>query len=156
MKKFSDLGALDDWLLKEAIKQSQHGISIEDEMIPKSIVQLGRPWINLYATNLFEGEVGNGGLRQFFDNSAGALAPIVRDALLEIGLVRYSATIRQLIAVLGAEYPLDQAVRFDMMEINPTFQKMLDQGNDQIDVWGKEFISARQKYAKINDLIVES
>ncbi|WP_166675459.1 DUF4375 domain-containing protein [Neorhizobium sp. R1-B] len=70
---YDDLGSLDDWLLKQAIEQAKDGISIEDQLIPVTVIRLGQPHVYLYATVIFDGEVANGGLQQFFDNSSGAL-----------------------------------------------------------------------------------
>lgn len=63
---YSDLGSLDDWLLAEAIAQAKRAISIEDELAPEAVGRLGQPYVYLYATLIFEGEVANGGLHQFF------------------------------------------------------------------------------------------
>jgi hypothetical protein len=81
-----DLGSLDDWLLQQGIEQAEREVSIENQLIPQTVKGLGQPHVYLYATLIFDGEVANGGLQQFFENASGALAPTVRDALREMAL----------------------------------------------------------------------
>ncbi|MEO3997619.1 DUF4375 domain-containing protein [Mesorhizobium sp. CAU 1732] len=150
---YDDLGSLDDWLFEQAIEQAARGISVEDELIPGTVERLGLPYIYLYATAIFDGEVANGGLPQFFENSSGALAPCVRDALQEMGLHHYAAIMTQLITAFGAEYPRNQRVRVDKVESDTFLQEMLDRGDHSIDVWSRDFILARDKYAKRNDAL---
>ncbi|RUM00196.1 DMP19 family protein [Rhizobium chutanense] len=150
---YNDLGSLDDWLLKQGIEQAERGISIEDELIPGTVQRLGLPYVYLYATVVFDGEVANGGLPQFFENSSGALAPIVRDALQAMEVADYATIMTQLIDAFGPEYPRNQWVRVDKIESDTSIQKMLDRGYHAIDVWSREFILARDKYARKNELL---
>ncbi|TCV68626.1 DUF4375 domain-containing protein [Neorhizobium sp. S3-V5DH] len=150
---YDDLGSLDDWLLRQAIEQAEHGISIEDQLIPQTVLRLGQPHVYLYATVIFDGEVANGGLQQFFDNSSGALAPTVRDALQEMRLPKYAATIGQIIGGFGEQFPRNQNDRMDQVDRDPRLQIMLDTGSDSIDVWSKEYILARETYARKNRLL---
>lgn len=148
---YNDLGSLDDWLFREAISQAERGFFI-DELIPVTVELLGRPYVYLYATVIFDGEVANGGLDQFFLNSSGALAPVVRDALREMELHDYADIMTQVIDTFGPEYPRSQGARMDRMDSDPALQKILDRGYEAIDVWSKEFIFAREKYARKNGL----
>jgi hypothetical protein len=150
---FKDLGAADDWLLKQAILQAERGISIENELIPGTIEPLGRPYIFLYATVIFDGEVANGGLPQFFENPSGALAPIVRDALQDMGLYDYATIMTQIINAFGPEYPRQQWVRVDRIDMDTALQELLDRGYHAIDTWSREFILARETYARKFDLV---
>ena len=150
---YNDLGSLDDWLLRQAIEQADRGISLEDELVPGTVERLGQPYIYLYATVIFDGEVANGGLPQFFDNSSGALAPIVRDALQEMELRHYATIMTQLINAFGLEYPLNQSARMDKIDMDPALQAMLDRGDHAIDVWSREFILARENYARKHELL---
>jgi hypothetical protein len=110
---YGDLGSLDDWLLRQAIEQAEQGVSIEGQLIPQVVARLGQPCEYLYATVIFEAEVANGGLRQFFDNSSGALAPTVLDALQEMLLPEYADIMGQIIDEFGAQFPRDQIDRMD-------------------------------------------
>ena len=148
---FDDLDALDEWLTRQAIDQIEHGVSVEDELIPKTVERLGQPCIYLYATTIFDGEVANGGINQFFDNTSGALAPVVRDALREMELLNYATIMAQIIDAFGPEYPRSQVDRADRID-GPAIQELLDRGYDTIDVWSDEFISARTTYARKNKL----
>ncbi|WP_157949019.1 DMP19 family protein [Neorhizobium huautlense] len=150
---YDDLGSLDDWLLRQAIEQAEHGISIEDQLIPQTVLRLGQPHVYLYATVMFDGEVANGGLQQFFDNSSGALAPTVRDALQEMLLPEYADIIGQIIEGFGEQFPRNQNDRMEQVDRDPRLQIMLDTGSDSIDVWGKEYILARETCARKNRLL---
>ncbi|WP_161492673.1 MULTISPECIES: DUF4375 domain-containing protein [unclassified Rhizobium] len=152
---YNDLGSLDDWLLKQGIEQAERGISIEDELIPGTVEQLGLPYGYLYATVIFDGEVANGGLPQFFENSFGALAPIVRDALQAMELRHYATIMTQLLNASGPEYPRNRWVRVDKIDSDTSVQEMLDRGYHAIDVWSREFILARDNYARKNELLNE-
>ncbi|CAM5390097.1 hypothetical protein MAUB1S_06649 [Mycolicibacterium aubagnense] len=148
-----DLGSLDDWLLKQGIEQAERGISVEDELIPATVKRLGQAYVYLYATAIFDGEVANGGLPQFFENSSGALASCVRDALQEMELRDYAIIITQLIDAFGPEYPRNQGIRVEKIDSDTFLQEMLDRGYHAIDVWSQEFIVARNNYARKNQLL---
>ncbi|PYE91935.1 uncharacterized protein DUF4375 [Rhizobium sp. PP-F2F-G38] len=144
---YGDLGSLDDWLLRQAMEQAEQGISIEGQLIPQVVVRLGQPCEYLYATVIFDNEVANGGLRQFFDNSSGALAPTVLVALQEMLLPEYADIMRPIIDEFGEQFPRDQIDRMDKISNSPKLQNMLDRSSDTIDVWSRRYVSARQAYA---------
>ena len=150
---YDDLGSLDDWLLKQGIEQAERGISVEDELIPSTVQHFGQAYVYLYATAIFDGEVANGGLPQFFENPSGALAPGVRDALQEMELRDYAIIMTQLIDAFGSEYPRNQWVRVKKIASDTSLQEMLDRGYHAIDVWSREFILARDNYARKNQLL---
>ncbi|WP_064705421.1 DMP19 family protein [Rhizobium bangladeshense] len=151
--QYDDLGSLDDWLLKQGIEQAERGISVEDELIPATVEHLGQAYVYLYATAIFDGEVANGGLPLFFENSSGALALCVRDALQEMELREYAIIMTQLIDAFGSEYPRNQWVRVEKIDSDTSLQEMLDRGDHAIDVWSREFILARDNYARKNQLL---
>lgn len=151
---YRDMDSLDRWLLKEALAQAERGVSIEDELIPPQVAQLGRPYVCLYASTIFIAEVANGGLTQFFENASGALAPVVGDALREMGLSGYADTVTQIIDYFGDKYPLFQHIRSGRIDVEPPLQEMLSRGSDAIDVWSDEFTLARKKFAQKSALIV--
>lgn len=148
-----DLGSLDDWLLQQGIEQAEREVSIEDQLIPETVKGLGQPHVYLYATVIFDGEVANGGLQQFFENASGALAPTVRDALREMTLGHYASLMTQIINAFGLDYPVDQWARVTTIEKDPVLQEMLERSGDTIDVWSSEFILARTHYARKHNLM---
>ncbi|AOF89057.1 DUF4375 domain-containing protein [Sinorhizobium sp. RAC02] len=150
---YDDLGALDDWLLKQGIEQAERGISVENVLIPATVARFGQAYVYLYATAIFDGEVANGGLPQFFENASGALAPCVRDALQEMELRAYAVSLTQLIAAFGPDYPRNQWVRVEKIGSDTSLQEMLDRGYHAIDVWSREFILARANYARKNRIL---
>jgi hypothetical protein len=153
MTLYSDLNSLDDWHLRQAIHQAEQGISMEDQLIPPTVAMLGQPIIYLYATAIFDGEVGNGGIQQFLDNSSGALAQTVRDALHDMLLPTYADIMSRIIDAFGAPFPVSQLDRMDRTARDRQLQIILDQAYDAIDVWSSEYISAREQYAKKNHLL---
>jgi hypothetical protein len=153
MTTYNDLRSLDDWLWRQAIEQAEQGIPIDDELIPQTVIKLGRPHVYLYATAIFEGEVANGGVQQFFDNSSGALAPTVHDALQEMLLSDYANILGQIIDAFGAPFPRSQLDRLDRIDSDPQLQAILDRASDAIDVWSSEYILAREAYAKKSQLL---
>ncbi|KQY26044.1 DUF4375 domain-containing protein [Rhizobium sp. Root482] len=153
MATYNDLNSLDDWFLRQAIDQAERGISIEDQRIPQTVALLGQPSIYLYATSIFDGEVGNGGVQQFFDNSSGALAPIVRDALQDMLLPKCADIMSRIIDAFGAPFPVSQFDRMDRIDSDPALQIILNEAYDAIDVWSSDYILARERYAKNNHLL---
>ena len=149
----NNLNSLDDWLLRQAIDQAEQGISIEDQLIPRTVAVLGQSSVYLYATSIFDGEVGNGGVQQFFDNSSGALAPTVRDALQDMLLPSYAHIVSGIIDAFGAPFPLSQLDRIDRIDSDPRLQIILDQADEAIDVWSSEYIVARERYAEKHHLL---
>jgi hypothetical protein len=153
MAIYDDLNSLDDWLIRQAIDQAEQGISIEDQLIPQTVAMLGQPTVYLYATAIFDGEVGNGGIQQFVDNSAGALAPTVRDALQDMLLTKYADIMSRIIDAFGAPFPVSQLDRMDRIDSDPALQIILNEAYDAIDVWSSDYILARERYAKNNHLL---
>ena len=147
MATYDDLNSLDDWLLRQAIDQAEQGIPIEDQLIPRTVAVLGQPSVYLYATSIFDGEVGNGGVQQFFDNSSGALAPTVRDALQDMLLPSYARIVGGIIDAFGAPFPVSKLNRSDRIDSDPQLQIIVDQADEAIDVWSREYIVARERYA---------
>jgi hypothetical protein len=153
MAIYDDLNSLDDWLLRQAIDQAEQGISIEDQLIPQTVAMLGQPNIYLYATAIFDGEVENGGIQQFLNNSSGALAPTVRDALHDMLLPEYAGITSRIIDTFGASFPVSQIDRMERIDSDPGLQIILDEAYDAIDVWSSDYILARERYAKKNHLL---
>lgn len=153
MTIYNDLNSLDDWFLRLAMDQAEQGISIEDQLIPPTVTVLGQPSAYLYATSMFDGEVGNGGVQQFFDNSSGALAPTVRDALQDMLLSSYAHSVGKIIDAFGVPFPVRQIDRIDRIDSDPQLQVILDQADEAIDVWSSDYILAREQYALKHHLL---
>lgn len=153
MTTYNDLNSLDDWFLRQAIDQAEKGISIEDQLIPQTVTVLGQPSVYLYATTIFDGEVGNGGVHQFFSNSSGALAPTVRDALQDMLLPSYAHSIGRVIDAFGAPFPISQIDRIDRIDSDPQLQVVLDLAYEAIDVWSSDYMLAREQYAEKHHLL---
>ncbi len=64
-----------------------------------------RPYQILYLLDLFNGEMLNGSVHQFFFNSSGALAPEVVAALEEAGLPKHAAAVQRGIDMFRSPYP---------------------------------------------------
>jgi hypothetical protein len=65
----------------------------------------------LYLLDLFNGEMLNGGVHQFFSNSSGDLAPQVAAALREAGLAKHAEAVQKGIEMFAPPYPVDRQVR---------------------------------------------
>ena len=65
----------------------------------------------LYLLDLFNEEMLNGGVHQFFSNSSGDLAPQVAAALREAGLAKHAAAVEKGIAMFASPYPVDRGER---------------------------------------------
>jgi hypothetical protein len=152
-ERYDDLRSLDDWLMQQLIEHTGRGNLADDEPIPPSVRQRGEPYVHLCATLIFDLEVANGGLPQFFENTTGAIAPMVRDALEQIGLRGYASIMTQLIDALGPDYPIDYLARVERMAADSEFQEQLERGYRAIDTWSEEFIAARHDYAKAHGII---
>jgi hypothetical protein len=150
---YDDLGSLDEWLLKQAIAQADSGSDIEDQLVPTSVETLGKPCAHLYATLMFDGEVANGGMQQFFDSSSGVLAPLVLEAMRQMQLASYANALSQIIDAFGPTYPRHSWDRSEMIDTSVLLQQCIARAEGIIDVWGRDFILARQQYARRSNLI---
>jgi hypothetical protein len=65
----------------------------------------------LYAAQLCQSEICNGGFTQFFFNSSGVLAPEAVEAFLAIGQPKVAACIQKAMDMLPSPYPRDRQVR---------------------------------------------
>lgn len=74
-------------------------------------------WIvELLAVHWFASEVSNGGLRQFFDNSTGIVAPEALQGLHRIGQREASDALRQAMSLFGPEFPREADARALQLE----------------------------------------
>ncbi len=83
------------------------------------------PYATLYAVNLFNAEMLNGSVVQFFFNNSGDIAPEVAEALHTIGLDRHAAAVRSGMA-LCAPYSRDRATRLKASKTKPGLVGALD------------------------------
>jgi hypothetical protein len=65
----------------------------------------------LHLLDLFEMEMLNGSVQQFFHNSSGDLAEEVVGAMRELGLEAHAAAVSRGVASFGDPYPVDLAAR---------------------------------------------
>ena len=107
-----------DWLLGQ----------LELRMAPSVDVLAGAPhaYATLYAANLFNAEMLNGSVEQFFSNSSGNIAPEVVGALQEIGLDRHAGVVQRGMALYSPPYSRDRTVRLRASEAMPGLPKALD------------------------------
>lgn len=68
-------------------------------------------------------------------------------------LPEYADIIGQIIEGFGAQFPRIQIDRMDQIHNDPRLQIMLDNGYVSIDVGSKEYIFARETYARKNRLL---
>ncbi len=81
--------------------------------IDRQLSALSKEHRTLFVAATFNSEFENGGVHQFFYNSAGAIAPEVHAALIELGLERQAALLQRGIAMFGESYIRDTQQRRD-------------------------------------------
>lgn len=72
---------------------------------------LPKPMKQIFVVSLFNDEMLNGGVHQFFFNSSGQYAPDVVDALREIGLSKHADVVQRGIDMFGKPYQTDTPQR---------------------------------------------
>ncbi|MCC7251583.1 DUF4375 domain-containing protein [Hyphomicrobium sp.] len=87
------LAALDFWQPHEEIRQR--------------LAALAKPERTVLLLAAFNDEFENGGVRQFFYNAAGSVAPEIQEALADVGLERQADLVKRGIAMFQAPYPRD-------------------------------------------------
>jgi hypothetical protein len=70
----------------------------------------------IFAAYWWQAEVLNGGLSQFFGNSAGVLAPEAVEACRRLGLALLASRLQHAMEWFGSPYPRDRALRQDRLE----------------------------------------
>ncbi len=66
---------------------------------------------NLYLLDLFNGEMLNGGVHQFFANTSGDLAQEVVVALREANLPKHADAVQKGVEMFASPYPVDRQIR---------------------------------------------
>jgi len=83
---------------------------------------------HLLAVHWANAEICNGGFGQFFDNSAGVLAPQARDGFVAIGRNDLAVLLEHAMARLGEPYLRDRDARCDRLEeLDPVFDDLEQQ-----------------------------
>jgi hypothetical protein len=82
--------------------------------IDRQLSALSKKHRTLLVAATFNSEFENGGVHQFFYNSAGAIAPEVHAVLIELGLDRQAALLQRGIAMFGESYIRDTQQRRDV------------------------------------------
>lgn len=135
---------LRDWVNAQRAKLSDETrlawltgqLSASPEAMAARIASWPAPYRQLYLIDLFNKEMLNGGVHQFFLNSSGALAPEVANALREAGLPKHAAAVEQGIAMFAAPYPADRKVRGRYFFVNgetTDWDKQLDALTAEVD-----------------------
>ena len=70
----------------------------------------------LLSTHWAQSEIGNGGLRQFFWNSTGVLAPEAVQGFRALGMVRIASVIEEAMMFFESPYPRDRNRRIKALE----------------------------------------
>lgn len=85
------------------------------EQMAARLDQLPHPYDQIIVIYIFEAEMLNGSVHQFFFNSSGALAPDVALALQAMDLPRHSAAVERGMALFPTPYPRDTQKRRGFM-----------------------------------------
>lgn len=93
-----------NWLLRQLTVTSFASARTEIAAWPK-------PYRRLFLLELFNAEMLNGGVHQFFTNSSGDFAIEVVTTMREVGLPRHAAALQRSIDMFGKPYPSDRDVR---------------------------------------------
>lgn len=85
---------------------------------------------DLYAIQMCEFEVCNGGFDQFFSNPTGILAPEAVLGFQRVGLIDCAKLLEEAMNVFGSPYPREQEVRSDKLDaLNAEFDYSFDEMN---------------------------
>jgi hypothetical protein len=101
--KISDQDRL-QWLTERLWVDTPEGMA-------KRIPTWPAPYRQLYLLDLFNGEMLNGGVHQFFSNSSGNLAQEVVIALREANLPKHADAVQKGVEMFAAPYPVDRQIR---------------------------------------------
>lgn len=82
----------------------------------RSITEIPRPLLLLYAAHFCLSELRNGGFLQLFRNSTGVLVPESIEGFQEVGMPHLADVVRTAAAKLGPEYPRDRAARWHALQ----------------------------------------
>jgi uncharacterized protein DUF4375 len=74
----------------------------------------------LYAVWRCDWEICNGGFRQFFDNSAGVLAPEAVEGFIAVGQPRLADLVTQAMAKLPVHYDRTSSARWAVLDLLPS------------------------------------
>jgi hypothetical protein len=85
--------------------------------------------IDILAVHWTISEVGNGGLKQFFQNSAGILAPEAVLGFQRIGKSQFAAALQSAMALLGEPYPRVPQARRQRLALST--REEIDESEDE-------------------------
>jgi hypothetical protein len=139
-----------DWLRMRLIEAAFPDEATTVATWPKAYRQL-------FLLNLFEGEVLNGGLHQFFFNSTGDFAPQIALTLREVGMTNYAEAVEKGMAMFPQPYPVDLGARRRYFSPNATKTTDWDRGLDALtpDVEDSAINAAMLAIAKREGLLRE-
>jgi hypothetical protein len=134
-----------------AVHEGVEVINIYDgpEIFLDTFAQVRRDVGLLYATAFCQVEVCNGGLRQFFGNSTGVLAPEAVEGFLAIGQPKTADIVSRAMAHFGEPYPRDRNTRKDLLWKLPEniFHDLDQEFFGLTDVEGGGISPASERYA---------
>lgn len=110
---------------------------------------------HLYAAHWCQSEVCNGGLKQFFFNTTGLLAPEALDGFRAIGVKEWAAVLAEAIAYFGPDYPRRRTLRlqsaptldYQNARTSELFVKLDDRFDDWLEVDSVRWARAADAYA---------
>lgn len=90
------------------------------EAVSRRLAEMPEAYRHIAVSFIFQAEMLNGSVEQFFYNSAGVLAPDVVIALRAMGLEKHAATLQRGIDLFPKPYPRDSEVRRAILEADGT------------------------------------
>ncbi|QEL14877.1 DMP19 family protein [Limnoglobus roseus] len=94
---------------------------------------------HLFAAHWCQSEVRNGGLRQFFSNSTGVLAPEALVGFRAIGLAEWYDVLAEAMRFFGNPYPRNQSIRRRLLADYDRLQEKAEYPfstlDDRFDAW---------------------
>jgi len=118
----------DQWLVEQVMER------LRDKAYGTGFSRMSRQEQNVYLVSQIDGEIENGGMDQFFTNSAGNCATRTLAALDEIGLTDCSKLLRRVIELFPDAGPSeDRSTRFDQLDALGARRNRFDDGDED---WG--------------------
>jgi len=123
----TDDSSIDYWSLIEPVWLPLNESWSDDPGEFLRAFRLVRPEIgHLYAVHWCQSEICNGGLRQFFSNTTGLLAPEALNGFRAMELGEWAAILAEAMQIFGPAYPRDRADREELLA-----KRELDKGDMQ-------------------------
>ncbi len=135
-----------NWLLDQLTVSSWESASAEIAAWPQ-------PYRQIFLLELFNAEMLNGGVHQFFSNSSGDFAVEVVATMRDVGLPRHAAALQRSVDMFEKPYPSDRNVRH-MRYFSKEWSEWDERLNESTgDVDDGEIINKMIEIAKRNGLL---